>query len=133
MQLSHFNPHMFQFVKTLRKQETENFASVLCCFTRTYLGLSPQFFAGKACLGAFICGWPKQDTENFASVWCCFTRTYLGLSPQFLLGKLAWGLSYVHGIEPTATPLVPSVASPFSIQSKASEISYRLSSTASDA
>ena len=50
-QLSHFNHHIFQFVKTLPKRETENFASVLPCFKLTYLCLSHQFLLGKLAWG----------------------------------------------------------------------------------
>ena len=75
----------------MAKKETDNFASVLCCFTRTYVGLASNF-CWESLLGGFHMRMAKQETENFASVWCCFTRTYFGLTPQFLLGKLAWGL-----------------------------------------
>ena len=52
---------MFRFVKTLPKQETENFARVLRCYPRIYLGLSPQFFAGKVCLSLQYNEKRKQD------------------------------------------------------------------------
>ena len=39
------------FYMRMAKQETENFASVWCCFTRTYLGLTPQFLLGKLAWG----------------------------------------------------------------------------------
>ena len=39
------------FHSRMAKQETENFASVSCCSTRTYRGLTPQFLLGKLAWG----------------------------------------------------------------------------------
>ena len=76
------------FHMRMAKQETENFASVWCCFTRTYLGLTPQFLLGKLAWGL-----------GYAH----------GIEPKHPLYDNSWPVAMQIGCH-------SSVASPFSIQ-----------------
>ena len=78
------------FHMRMAKKETDNFASVWCCFTRTHLGFSPQFLLGKLAWGlSYVHG--QAGTCKFRERSVLFHADVLWLDASIFAGKACLG------------------------------------------
>ena len=83
-------PSMFQFLKSLPKRKPK-ISRAFCVVSRGRILACHRIFAGKACLGAFICAWPSRKLRKFRERFVLFHPDVSWLVTSIFAGKACLG------------------------------------------